>query len=686
MSATPIDNGLHGYLSATLSSPPAGYGYGVSFYSTVWALLQDPLQSFQIGLPSTWIIPENSSFTQALCPPGTHARDNADKEVHDNLPLDWATWAPTFRGVFQTIEGGMGFWTTSQFPMKAPKYRINGVPDCYTNQIGSPGWPFGGTSALPDAALGLAQLSNRLLVPPDGVPFAAGAETKRLGIAWMALPFTGYDGYFRLQTKQSETENKCLEGNRVAPTSDLHGASFMAPCGNFTGQTWKLVQHGDGYFYLETLQLEAENKALEGNQVAPGSDFGGAAFMAPRGDFTGQLWKLVPARDGYYHLQTMLSEKRNECFDGGRIAPGAPLGGAAHMAPISDSDSQLWKLVPVAVGNQIATGDSSWTLFLSSENFKGPVAFFPPTTWSRISKLNLPAVGRGLDAREGTMGSGTMEFAAVPGFESDSGGVTYSRIPKLLFPTETRDSKLITPLMQDVTMYSRQAVYAAVMSWFSNGPVATGAFDPAGAATAQFQSADPIQFDQGSAKVSLTGISDIVEVTDLSTSTSCSWGLLWKDPPSGFLKGQFPEYFQSNSSGRAAIKQADVLATDLATQTFAAPSGGQAYTSPLSGAWTSPGPVGGPTVVTLGDGTKVTYSWYKFIDQPALQNLHLTAAQKTQLQSRIELLHRNWKIDRNYIAAPSVGDLVSVDPKLIVTAPAGFDVGYVPIVTKQEHA
>jgi hypothetical protein len=395
---------------------------------------------------------------------------------------------------------------------------------------------------------------------------------------------------------------------------------------------------------------------------------------------------LVPANDGYYRLQTKLSETRSECFDSldNLIFLPGPL--PAHMAPISNSDSQLWKLVPLAVGNQIATGDSSWTLFLNSTNFKGPVAFFPPTTWSRVSKMNLPAVGRGLDAREGTMGSGTMEFNTVPGFESDFGGITYSRIPKLLFPTETRNSKLITPLMQDVTMYSRQAIYAAVMSWFSSGPVVTGAFDPAGAATPQFQSAEPIQFDQGQNKVSLAGISDIVEVTDLSTTTSCSWGLLWKDPPSGFVKGQFPEYFQSNSSVRAAIKQADVLATDLTTQTFAPPTGGLAYTSPSSGAWTLPGPVGKPTTMALGDGTKVTYSWYKFIDQPSLQHLNLTAAQKTQLQSRIEMLHHSWKIDRDYIAAPSVGDLVSVDPKLIVTAPAGYDVGYVPIVTKQELA
>src|SRR3954463_4810341 len=85
---------------------------------------------------------------------------------------------------FLTIEGGMGFWTSSQFPTISPKYRINGVPDCYTTQLGSPGWPFGGTTALSDAEMVLAPPSNPLLVPPDGMPFAAGAEAKRLGLAW----------------------------------------------------------------------------------------------------------------------------------------------------------------------------------------------------------------------------------------------------------------------------------------------------------------------------------------------------------------------------------------------------------------------------------------------------------------------------------------------------------------------
>src|SRR4051812_18415148 len=227
---------------------------------------------------------------------------------------------------------------------------------------------------------------------------------------------------------------------------------------------------------------------------------------------------------------------RRQSYSSGCAARRSRAYGSPHGA-----DTQLWKLVPHAVGNQVATGDSSWTLFLSSRNFKGPVAFFPPTTWSRISAHNLPAVGRGLDSRAGTMGSGAMEFATVPGLQADFAGATYSRIPKLAFPTETQNNRLVTPLMQDLTVYSRQAIYGAMMSWFANGPIANGAFARAGAATNSFQSANDIAFDQGDKKQILAGISDLVQVIDLSGANSCSWGLLWKDPPtgSGFLKGNF---------------------------------------------------------------------------------------------------------------------------------------------------
>ena len=125
--------GLKGYISADLASTPKEYGYGVSFYVSVWSLLEEPLAGFQIGLPSTWILPENGDFQQPLCPPGTVARDN------------WPERGPTWSTVFQTIEGGLGFWVSTRYPSPIPKYRINGTPNGYNHEISSPGWGFGKT-------------------------------------------------------------------------------------------------------------------------------------------------------------------------------------------------------------------------------------------------------------------------------------------------------------------------------------------------------------------------------------------------------------------------------------------------------------------------------------------------------------------------------------------------------------
>ena len=42
-----------------------------------------------------------------------------------------------------------------------------------------------------------------------------------------------------------------------------------------------------------------------------------------------------------------------------------------------------------------------------------------------------------------------------------------------------------------------------------------------------------------------------------------------------------------------------------------------------NGPWNSPGPAAGPYYAELGDGTTVTYHWYRFVDQPAIVHANL---------------------------------------------------------------
>ena len=75
---------------------------------------------------------------------------------------------------------------------------------------------------------------------------------------------------------------------------------------------------------------------------------------------------------------------------------------------------------------------------------------------------------------------------------------------------------------------------------------------------------------------------------------------------------------------------------------------------------------------------------FRFADQPALLNADLTKEERERMQAKVEKLHRAWTKDRDYLAPPTVGTLADLDPALLVTPPKGFEIGYVPIATRQE--
>ncbi|MCK9554089.1 hypothetical protein [Aquamicrobium sp.] len=109
------------------------------------------------------------------------------------------------------------------------------------------------------------------------------------GLDWQAV--SEANGYFRLKTR-ALSKGKCLEGNRVAQDAMLQGAAFMDDCQNVSGQLWKAVPESNGYFRLKTM-FQGEQKCLEGNRLAPDAALRGAAFMNDCQNASGQLWKLL---------------------------------------------------------------------------------------------------------------------------------------------------------------------------------------------------------------------------------------------------------------------------------------------------------------------------------------------------------------------------------------------------------
>lgn len=504
--------GLKGYIAYGCERSPARSDYhaGMGFYAAVWPLPDRPLANFQVGLPGIWIMPDNSdNRDRPLAPEGTRSRG-------------WKERGPTWSTVFQTIEGGVGFRAGTHFQYGLPKFSMNATPQCYDYEISSPGWSFfHGNEALPDNRLGIAQLSNRLLIPPDGLPFQGKPNGEFLGRTWMALPFND-------------------------PTM------------------------------------------------------------------------------------------------------GDP-----------------------------PTGEQGWTCFLTAANFKGPIAYYIPETWSKIGKLfNDPFLyGRGLDARPGLMGGGAMEINTVPRFDAvDAQGTTYSKLPKLRFPV---DAEGRTILVQDVTYYSKTALQDAFRAWRNGGPICSGRVDEKGAWKPKLNTRTT-RYDQAGKRVI-----GVERAFDTRIFDGNVWGLQWSTNNLAAI-GLFPQYYKHVGEERIAVAASEVPAeTKLLNQEFRLAKSGVPYTSPTVGAWAKPGPRLGPFTAKLVDGSVVTYSWYRFVDQPSFQQYNWSAEKKAKLQALVEKLHASWPMDRDYMAPPTRGKLVPLDPALLVKPPQGLGVGYVPIVTRQ---
>ncbi|MBW8042551.1 MAG: hypothetical protein FVQ85_21505 [Planctomycetes bacterium] len=351
-------------------------------------------------------------------------------------------------------------------------------------------------------------------------------------------------------------------------------------------------------------------------------------------------------------------------------------------------------------GKNVPTGNNCWTLFLNTRNFKGPVAFFTPYFFSRVTVDDPCLGGMFLDSRpSGPNRALQMETQYIPSVQStDEKGEIYARIAPTSFP---RGPKGDSAVVHRVTAYNKKALWDAVKAWFEGGPPASGAIDPSGAVVHNFpgrgRSTWRIYKPRAprEKKVSIAWDSFASSVAPDSSTYGFRWDyqlVTKKDTKDGPLV-TLPEYYHlvKDDNKKAlwvVVQPKDVPAeTGLAKVSFSRPrqEPSQPYVTPddAQSCWKKPGPAAGPFQAHPGDGSVVTYYWYRFADQPALLNADLTDIERQSLQARVEKLHRNWKKDRDYLAPPTIGKLADIDPALIVTPPPGLEAGYVPIATRQ---
>ncbi|MFT4973852.1 MAG: hypothetical protein ACI9JY_003063, partial [Saprospiraceae bacterium] len=370
---------------------------------------------------------------------------------------------------------------------------------------------------------------------------------------------------------------------------------------------------------------------------------------------------------------------------------GEMLGYGYTPLPLTDPMSQT-------NGEDIETGNQCWTLFLNTTNFKGPATFFLPTFWTEPVLEDPSLEGLFLDSRPSNPNVGFgIEHAESPALISeDSDGNSYAKIERLQFPASNEDNSMI---LNQISVYAQNALWNDMESWFNGGAIVQPGINAAGTYDVSF-------INNGGAmvgEISGTDSGGIEHEIDLNYINNVQqneniMGYEFDLETVYEEDGKFilPEYFKLDSDSKWLSVTEDVIptATNLVnTEVPTSPRSEITYLTPLdpdcqwqdpNGPWNSPGPTAGPFQADLGDGSTVTYYWYRFVDQPAIIHANLPADMRADMQSRVELIHSNWSHTDEYMAAPLIGDIATIDSEAIVQPPVGLEIGYVPIVTRQE--
>lgn len=512
------------------------------------------------------------------------------------------------------------------------------------------------------------EMAGYLLVPNQKVPETFDAGFSMYVAAWPLLE--QYPGS-RFQTGLFGTWMFAQYAG-VAPTnlySDIEGGLGWWRDTRFATETPKFIMGGVAPNFTEWANGPGAGQGRDWNR--PKGKYG-VAQLSP--------WVLWPP-DG-------LNLKQGTC--------GEWFGYGYLPLPLTPAKART-------AGQDVPTGDQSWTLFLNTGNFKGPVTFFTPFFWSHAALDEPRMAGMLLDTRPSQPNRALqMETQYVPAMQAtDTRGVTYARIAETSFPAAPNGE---SPVVHRVMSYQRKALWDAVKTWFEGGPEANGAIDASAAVVHSFAPGGRATWKIYTPEVpSKSRVPvDWTAFAKPAVLEPDTFGYRWTGPQVRNRSSEqrprmtLPEFYRlsTNAQQRAqwiAVAPEDVppetgLVRSRFTRPREDPPGPYVTPDDPDSPWKKPGPVAGPFQAHLGDGSIVTYAWYRFADQPALLNADLTPQERENLQTRAEWIHRTWKKEREYLPPPRSGRLADLDPALIVTPPAGLEIGHVPIVTRQERA
>ncbi|MEQ1823041.1 MAG: hypothetical protein ABL949_11060 [Fimbriimonadaceae bacterium] len=518
---------------------------------------------------------------------------------------------------------------------------------------------------------------------------------------------------FQLKSVSTQNRDEYLAGYLIIPTAEKMDKAFNAGFSMYVA-AWPLLQHYPGHrfqtglpstwmfaqydgdaprdlysdvegglgwwrdtrFPTETPKFIMGGVGPNFSDIANGPSHGWGTWEKPRGLYgVAQLspWVVFPI-DG-------LSVKQGAC--------GELFGYGYLNLPLTEEKART-------EGRNVKTGGNCWTLFLNTNNFKGPLAFFLPNFWSRASLREARFEGQLLDQRGSEPNRHVqMETQYIPCKQVEFNGESYVRIAPTSFPRSASGDSV---LVHQDTVYNSKALWEDVKRWFDGGPASAGQIKGAEAHVRTFSGGGSatwqIHTQTGGEKEVKVPIAWKAFATPKAIDAN-TFGYEWNrqfvtqtDTKDGALV-TLPQYFHL-VEGKWTPVSADQVPpeTGLRKLKWERPveEVQEPYTTGFGTipSWKKPGPVAGPFRAHLGDGSVVTYYWYRFADQPAMLNADLSDSERERMQRRVEKLHRNWPKNRNYLAPPSVGSLASLDPAQIVKPPKGYEIGYVPIATLHE--
>ncbi len=406
------------------------------------------------------------------------------------------------------------------------------------------------------------------------------------------------------------------------------------------------------------------------------------------GDIYGINWEVGKGRYG----SAQLSPYVLWAPDGLNLKQGTNgelFGYGYHPLPLIDEQTDT-------AGTGITTGNRSWTLFLNTNNFKGPISFIIPNFYTQLAPANPDMEGLLLDSNPSRINRQmATETHLIPSFVAqDANGTFYAHTAQIQYPAnDDTDSSII---VNSVSSYSHAALWDSAGDWFAGGSATTGQLDPAGTFVEQFEGWIDTTYSIGGLDIGEHPI-DWASFATADASDPTTYKFDWNMDIVKRVGDNFylPTYFRldENADGTQlwrVVDEADVPAetgfADQQIERIPTDFEGVPHTTPQEpdSLWKSPGPVAGPFQAELGDGSVITYHWYRFVDQPAILYWEFSEAERDAMQARVEQIHRDWGKDETYMAPPTAGQLADLDPNIIVTPPAGLEVGYVPIVTRQE--